>query len=202
MARLAPQQRRAVILEAARRAFVSHGFEGASMRRIAGESGVTTPVLYDHFSSKRELYLHLLQEETHALVAVTDAIGTKDSTSETIGAAVEAFFGFVQQRPDAWRLLMRDLPGDPEIAQRHRELQQRGNRAIADVLERIPALAQAFRAEDPVLREARAVAIRSMVNGLAGWWWDHPDVPREDIVSLTASMLSGGVIATFPTLGD
>lgn len=197
MARLSPEQRRAVILDAARRAFVAYGFEGASMRRIAGDSGVTTPVLYDHFPSKQALYLHLLEEEADALLETTEAIEPNDSVDESIATAVDAFFGFVQQRPVAWRLLMRNPPGDPEIAERHRELQQRGNQAIAHALERIPAFAPISGAVRTSLREARAVAVRAMVNGLASWWWDHPDIPQEDLASLATDILSRGVPGTF-----
>lgn len=200
MARLSPGQRRAVILDAARQAFIVHGFEGASMRRIAGDSGVTTPVLYDHFPSKQALYLDLLEEEANALVEATDTIETNDSVDESIAAAVDAFFGLVQRRPIAWRLLMRNPPGDPVIAERHRELQQRGNQAIAHALERIPAFTPMSGAEDPSLREARAVAVRAMVNGLASWWWDHPDIPQEDLTSLAAAILNRGVPGTFEDL--
>lgn len=196
--RLSPQQRREIILDAARRTFVAHGYEGASMRRIAHDSGVTTPVLYDHFESKRALYLRLMEEETDALVELTNAIEPGGSIHEMVAAAVDVFFGFVEQRPTAWRLLMRDSPGDPEIAASHRQLQQRGNQAIIHALERIPAFAQARAPDDQALTEARAVALRAMINGLASWWWDHPDVAREDVASLATSMLSDGLPGTIP----
>lgn len=191
--RLSPERRRQLILEAARQAFTASGYEGASMRQIALDSGVTTPVLYDHFPSKAALYLHLLQEEADALVDVTAALRADGSLQEVIASGVEAFFAFVERRPQAWRLLTRDVPGDPEIAARHREAQRRGDRAIAQALARAPALSHALPGEDDVLTEGLAVAIRAMVNGLAGWWWDHPDVPRAAVVALVTDLLTHGL---------
>ncbi len=162
------------------------------MRRIAIDSGVTTPVLYDHFPSKRALYLHLLEQEANALVEVTASIPSRASVPETVATAVEAFFEFVHQRPHAWRLLMREVPADPEIAERHRELQQRGDRAIAEALTRSPSPGRRDSDDDP-LQEAQAVAIRAMVNALASWWWDHPDVSQSDMVAVAVNMLARGV---------
>ena len=59
--RLSGAERRRVVLEAGARVFAEHGYERAAMREIARKAGVTTPVLYDHFSSKRELQIALLE---------------------------------------------------------------------------------------------------------------------------------------------
>jgi hypothetical protein len=40
-----------------------------------------------------------------------------------------------------------------------------------------------------------AVAVRSVVNGLASWWWDHRDTPRADVVAAAVDLLAHGVLA-------
>ena len=48
--------KRAAILEAAKRMFVSHGFEGVSMDQIAAEAGVSKLTVYSHFGDKEALF--------------------------------------------------------------------------------------------------------------------------------------------------
>src|SRR5438876_6198656 len=65
--RMRAPERRAQLLEVARRVFGNSGFHGVSMDDVAKEAGVTKPILYDHFPSKKELYLELLDEDLSAL---------------------------------------------------------------------------------------------------------------------------------------
>ncbi|MDJ1131005.1 TetR/AcrR family transcriptional regulator [Streptomyces iconiensis] len=59
--RMSAAERRTVIETAATEVFASHGYQRASMEEIASRSGVSVPVVYDHFSSKRELHRRLLE---------------------------------------------------------------------------------------------------------------------------------------------
>ena len=59
-ARLPRDERRAQLLAAAQEVFVANGYHGAAMDEIAETARVSKPVLYQHFPSKRELYLALL----------------------------------------------------------------------------------------------------------------------------------------------
>jgi AcrR family transcriptional regulator len=194
---LSPSRRRAVILDAAREVFARHGYQGASMRQIAAASGVTTPILYDHFVSKQALYVHLLESETNALIEATAGIAVPDNSREALlTAGAEAFFAFVEQHPSAWRMLFRDVPGDPQIAEKHRAMQRRGDRAIAELLTAIPGSRSRPTAHpDGVAFDMLAVAVRSVVNGLASWWWDHRDTPRADVVAAAVDLLAHGVLA-------
>ncbi len=60
--RLAAAERRAAVLEAACRVFSSGSYRGTTTAEIAHEAGVTEPILYRHFGSKRDLYLACLEE--------------------------------------------------------------------------------------------------------------------------------------------
>ena len=59
--RLSGAQRRAAILDAAIELFASRGFRGVTTREIAAAVGVTEPVLYQHFPSKRDLYTAIIE---------------------------------------------------------------------------------------------------------------------------------------------
>ena len=59
--RMSAATRRASIEAAATDVFAERGYRGASIDEIARRSGVTPPVLYDHFASKQDLYRQLLE---------------------------------------------------------------------------------------------------------------------------------------------
>ena len=60
--RLPAPARREQLLAVGLEVFARQGFHGTSMNDVADAAGVTKPVLYQHFASKRELYLALLDE--------------------------------------------------------------------------------------------------------------------------------------------
>ena len=60
--RLPAAERRAAIVEAALRVFSEGSYAGATTAQIAREAGVSEPILYRHFASKRELYFACLDE--------------------------------------------------------------------------------------------------------------------------------------------
>ena len=85
--RLPAAERRSQLLDAALALFSAEGFQAATMDSVAAEAGVTKPVLYQHFSSKRDLFLELLREVGDRLSAsvgtVTETGGDYDLLSVT-----------------------------------------------------------------------------------------------------------------------
>ncbi len=104
--RLPATARRQQLLEVALGVFARHGYHGASMNEVAEAAGVTKPVLYQHFDSKRELYLALLDEVgARLLAAITKATaGAGDGKSQT-EAGFRAYFRWVADDHDAFLLL-------------------------------------------------------------------------------------------------
>ena len=98
------------------RAFAERGYERASMREIARLAGVTAPVLYDHFSSKRDLLVALLEEREAELRAHQGRERGPEPGPELARALVEDFFSWVEANPDAWRMLFRDTPTTPRCS--------------------------------------------------------------------------------------
>ena len=104
--RLPAAERRAQLLDAALALFAAEGFRSATMDSVAGEAGVTKPVLYQHFSSKRELFLELLRDVGRRLSdSVGEATSRASSPREMVELGFAAYFDFVAHHPDEFRLL-------------------------------------------------------------------------------------------------
>jgi AcrR family transcriptional regulator len=107
--RLPAPERREQLLDVALRVFSASGFHGSSMNDVAEAAGVTKPVLYQHFASKRELYLALLDtagEHVNAVIlaAAADATGPHDQVTR----GVRAYFHWVAEHRDSFLLLFGD----------------------------------------------------------------------------------------------
>jgi len=104
--RLPAARRRRQLLDVAVDVFAERGFHGTSMDEVAEAAGVTKPVLYQHFDSKRELYLELLEDVgRHLVSAVTAAVGGAAGPRQQVEAGFRAYFDFVTQQTNAFTLL-------------------------------------------------------------------------------------------------
>lgn len=61
MSRLPAAQRKAQLLEASARVFASRGYSGTTTAELAKEAGVSEPIIYRHFASKKELFIALVK---------------------------------------------------------------------------------------------------------------------------------------------
>lgn len=104
--RLPGPQRRAQVLAVARRVLSDRGFHGTTMTDIAEAAGVTKPVLYQHFSSKRELYRTVLEDIGARLEsAVIESAVAAPTPRARAEAGIRAFANFVELDHDGFRLL-------------------------------------------------------------------------------------------------
>lgn len=62
--RLHSAERRSAIVEQAIRLFAEKGFRGTTTRELAAACGVSEPVLYQHFATKRDLYAAIIDHKT------------------------------------------------------------------------------------------------------------------------------------------
>ncbi len=200
--RLTAGQRRERILDAATALFAERGYAGASMNEIAASAGVVVSVIYDHFPSKRALHIELLERHGDELIDTAVRRVRAESYAELFRASIEAFFEFVERDPFVWRLLFRDPPADPEVAAAWRGVQGRASRAIAALL------ASAVPEKELIEGLARertnamlAEAIKSTMDGLAGWWYEHREVPRGQVVAVAEQLIWIGLERTATALG-
>lgn len=116
--RLPADQRRRQLLDIACRVFADSGFHASSMDDIAGAAGVTKPVLYQHFASKRALFVEVLHDVGGQLLA---SLGTATAEATTgrdrVQAGFAAYFRFVTENEPAFRVLFGAAArNDPEFA--------------------------------------------------------------------------------------
>jgi AcrR family transcriptional regulator len=96
--RMPAAERRVQLLDVALRVFGERGFHDTSMNDIAEAAGVTKPVLYQHFGSKRELFLELLREVGGRLRdAVGKATASAPSPHQQVEQGFHAYFSWVAQ---------------------------------------------------------------------------------------------------------
>jgi AcrR family transcriptional regulator len=188
--RLRASERRTLILEAAVELFASRGFHAASMDEIAGAAGISKAVVYDHFVSKQELYT-LLLEKIRADVdsAVQGAVAPVDDRGEpAVRVAMEAFFRFVEENPQACRLLFLEIQSTAEVASVVRSIDERVTEGLSAQL---AENAEIFAGHPERERQLRILAelIKSAIHGLASWWYSNPDVPRADLVDRSVEMI-------------
>ena len=185
------EARREVIERAAAGVFAERGYHGASIDEICRRSGVTAPVLYDHFESKLALHRRLLERTRDELLEMWRMHLAGDAPAEErIPRAIDAWAAYVQEHPYAPRMFFTETTGDPEVEAIHRQVQMQATAALGVIVGREAALAPAA-ADLPA--EMAAEIMRSGLAGLAIWWSDHPDVPREEIVATALDVLWVGL---------
>jgi AcrR family transcriptional regulator len=182
--RLTAAARREVIELAAMDVFAERGYHGAAMDEIARRSGVTPPVVYDHFESKPALHRRLLERTRDELLAMwRENLGGDGTLEQQIAQAFDAWARYVEAHPYAPRMFFRETTGISEVSAIHREIAEDANNALAEILGGLPGSAH-LRAEGAPLALAMAAeVIRGGLTELAIWWSDHPEVSREQIVA-------------------
>lgn len=103
--RLPAARRRDQLIDAAIEAFGRGGYHRTSMDDIADAAGVTKPVLYQHFRSKRQLYQELLETIGAQLTSAVTSSAAAETPHQQVLAGFRAYFRFVAHRPSAFRLL-------------------------------------------------------------------------------------------------
>ncbi len=191
--RLSRTDRRAGLLDAARSAFVTQGYHATAMDDIADLAGVSKPVLYQHFPGKLELYLALLAESVEALVAVVqDALSGTDDNKDRVHRAVEAYYGFVADNGQAYRLIFEsDLRGQPQV-------EEIVDRATDSCIAAITDTITTDTGVDPERSRLLAAALVGLSQVSARYWLTQsPGVPRAEAIEMLSTLAWRG-ISRFP----
>lgn len=181
--RLTAEARRDVIEQAASELFAERGYQATSIDEVARRSGVTAPVVYDHFASKQDLHRCLLERHFAELREVwREQLRLDDPPERRIPRAIDAWFAYVEAHPYAWRMLFRDTTGEPEVRATHEEVIAQSRAAVMPLFLRERGIADIGTA-DPDEIDMGWEAIRAVLQGLALWWYEHQHVPRERVVA-------------------
>ena len=191
--RLSRSDRRAQLLLAAKGAFVAQGYHAAAMDDIADRAGVSKPVLYQHFPSKLELYLALLGESADELVRlVEDALHNTSDNDERVHRAVEAYFSFVADNGQAYRLIFEsDLRGQIRVEQIVDRATDACIAAITDTITTDTGV-------DPERARLLAAALVGLSQVSARYWLTQSSgVPRHEAIEMLSTLAWRG-ISRFP----
>lgn len=188
--RLPRSARRAQLLDVALEVFVEQGYHSASMDEIAERAGVSKPVLYQHFPSKLDLYLALLDLSCDRLVQVVEqALDSTDVNADRVVACIAAFYDFVSSSSGQFRFVFEsDLTGDGEVQKRL----WRVNNEIADAITEVIA-------EDTALPDGQAkllaISLVGMAQVSARYWVSSGSgrIPVADAKQLVASLAWRGI---------
>jgi AcrR family transcriptional regulator len=187
MARLTAPERRAQLLDVAGRLFADLGYHGLSMEHLADAAGVSKPVLYQHFPSKRELYLALVRDAVSEMTTQVHAAleGTTDNRARVAGA-IAAYVDFVEDR----RFPLLFGPGGPA-----------DDAEVAGVLARanadLTATVGGLIAEDAGLDRAAGLLLSSALRGLAfhgaSQWREHGGLDKAEAIRLLSRLAWRGI---------
>jgi AcrR family transcriptional regulator len=152
--RLTGPERRAAVVATACRVFSKGSYHGSTTAQIARETGVTEPVLYRHFASKRELYLACLDAVWVQVRAIwTEALERDDDPAtwlKTLGESyLEARAASRVFLVDLWIQALTEAADDPEIRRALREQLREVHNFVADVIRHAQAAGGIVRERDP-----------------------------------------------------
>ena len=98
--------RRSNIMMAGLEIFSEKGFHATAMDDIAERAGISKPILYQHFASKQDLYLGVMDERVDVLVAqVSNAIESTTGNRARLEAAIACYFRLVDEADHGYRLI-------------------------------------------------------------------------------------------------
>jgi AcrR family transcriptional regulator len=154
-ARLTAEQRRRSLVSAAYRVFSKSSYRGATTAEIARESGVSEPILYQHFRSKRDLYLACLDAGWAYVRSLwEEALAGEPDPRNHLGAMGRAY---VELQRTGERILLSELwiqalteaGDDPKIRKYLRDQVQEVHAFVADVIKRSQAAGGINAERDP-----------------------------------------------------
>jgi AcrR family transcriptional regulator len=163
--RLTADARRRQLFDVALRLFAKRGYAATTMDDIAEAAGVTKPLVYQHFESKRALYLELMDVFSGELVnRIVTATADAGGPRQQVELGFAAYFELMVGNEQAFRLLYgRDAPDDPELGAALRRVED----TIAEAID--PLIDAGL---DPEHRLLLAHAVVGMAEGASRHWLD------------------------------
>jgi AcrR family transcriptional regulator len=186
--RLPAARRRRQLLTTALEVFAERGFHPTSMNDIADAAGVTKPVLYQHFSSKRDLYLEVLDDVGGRLEdAIAKATAGAAGPRQQVEVGFAAYFEFVARDQHAfWVLFGGDTRRDPEFL-------RRAEATEASIAEAVAGLIQV----EGITEEHRTLLAHALVGLAEGssrrWLAQGLEPPAADLARQIAELAWAGL---------
>jgi AcrR family transcriptional regulator len=184
--RLPVAERRALIVDAAGRLFGEHGYAGTRLDDVAAAAGVTKPILYRHFDSKRALYLALLERHRDDLGRFAGLIPAEGRVEDRMRSVLDLWLDYVEEHSYAWRMLFRDTGGGPEVEAFRLDVHARARTVLAGIIRSLTARPIPRREVEP-LAELMSMGMASLVL----WWIEGSGASRGAVLDALVRVWSG-----------
>ena len=149
--RLSAAERRQAVLDTACRVFARSSYRGATTAEIAREAGITEPILYRHFGSKRDLYLACLDEAWRSFRETAERALDEDPVG-CLGSIADAYMAKRTRirLVDLWIQALNEASDDAVIAKAVRKQIREVHAFFAGVIEQGQAHGAVNAERDPV----------------------------------------------------
>jgi AcrR family transcriptional regulator len=178
------------LLGAARSAFASSGFHGASVEEIASRAGFSTGALYSNFNGKEDLFLELMEREIdeHAR-EIAEAVELRESVAERATGGAQRWMSMIEREPELlllfmefWAYGVRDADVRPKVAARFAQVRRLLTQLIEDAV-------REFELELALPAEQLAVAIDALADGIARQKLADPGAVPDDLMGRVLALL-------------
>ena len=194
--RLPRAERREVILEVAEQHFAQFGFKGANLDDIASSSGVTKPVLYDHFASKEALFLAVLDGIRQQLLGVgLQALSAKASNEKRIRTAIKHFFDYAAQHPTSIQVLLSVARGEQVLERAASAIQDEVTTALVALFRGL--ISKAISKKKEVQLYLQIEFIKQGMHALALWHTSKPDISTAQLTNTVMAVAWTGLADIF-----
>jgi AcrR family transcriptional regulator len=184
--RLQVDERRQQLMELGAELFAKHSFAELSMTHIAREAGISKPLLYHYFPSKRDYFLATLGEGVAQLAERTEPRPGVPPL-EALRASVDGFLAWVEERDLAYRKLLTSAGEVPEVRALIDEVRNRTSSRIVDGL--------GYADDPPPKVRAATRAWLWFMDGAVLDWLEHRDLSRDELRDLLLGSLAGSLAA-------
>jgi AcrR family transcriptional regulator len=187
--RMTAVERREQLVEVARTAFAEKGFDAMTVEDIAARAGVTKPIVYEHFGGKEGIYAVVVDREVSRLLELVTVSLAASGTRARVEAAVDAFLGYIEERPDGFRVLLRDTS-------RTEGAHTSWTTVLGDVAERVDALLATeleTRGFDLDLAPLYSRGVIGQIAHIGQWWLETGAPSRREVAAHTANLVFNGL---------
>lgn len=184
--RISSEARREELLAAARQEFGTRGYYLTQMEHVASAAGVSKALVYQHFTSKEELFAEVSAEVVDTFVSrLPEVLDESGDALTSWRAAVALLTDLVGENPQAWALVARHL-ADREIGGPLRELRERLTDAVSALLTQYYVPPPGRAAPPDEVARFMTLLVQQLLGALTAlftWWLDHPEVPRDQVAT-------------------
>lgn len=183
--RMTNDDRRASLLARATQLFAVHGYDELSMAKIAREAGISKPLLYHYFATKRDLFVAALTTGVEELALQTEPDPSRPPAEQLTGS-LDAFLRWIDANRQAYAKLMRSAQV-PEV------------RELVDVVRATTATRILDGLGPDGERPATRTAVHAwlwFMDGACLAWVEDESLARDELLGLLLGTLYGALIAS------